>query len=280
VYVGGDTYDTATIANRYVAVVVPLLAVLVGVALSDLASSTPAGRRRTLMAGVALGVLTVVAVAAGAGVRFWLHSQLGGVPALPAVGWRVLPPLAMAATVLAAVTFLRRRPQWAFACVALTVAVAFTGRDLWMWARYNTAAATFSKQMTRYGLDLRRATDDQAVIATGAAGAIGYYSHREVVDLLGYSDSHIAHEPPATPVFIPGHDKFDYAYSVLGLRPDIVASVASIPESAAQAILRGGYRQVGPGVFIRNDSTHVDGPALDQADARLYGSSQFGRRAT
>ena len=57
------------------------------------------------------------------------------------------------------------------------------------------------------------------------AGAIPYFDHRPSVDLLGKSDPFIAHQPPHPGALYPGHMKWDYAYSVAALRPDVIAQL-------------------------------------------------------
>ena len=77
-------------------------------------------------------------------------------------------------------------------------------------------------QRTRLGLHIQQHTDPEAVIAVHAAGQIPYYSERTVIDLLGKNDRVIAQGPPAA-AFAPGHNKWNYAYSLLELKPDVVA---------------------------------------------------------
>jgi hypothetical protein len=113
--------------------------------------------------------------------------------------------------------------------------------------------------MTRYALVLRAATDNNATIATGAAGQIGYFSERTIVDILGYTDEHIAHLPPTGAAFIPGHNKFDVDYSIGVLRPDVIAGTFPRQSQAVRdRILSFGYDELGPQLFVRRDSTHVD----------------------
>lgn len=74
-------------------------------------------------------------------------------------------------------------------------------------------------------------TTPDARIAVHWAGTTPYFSRREYIDLFGKSDKIIAHEdvnvslmPNDASKFIffnPGHTKWNYAYSVLHLRPDI-----------------------------------------------------------
>lgn len=68
------------------------------------------------------------------------------------------------------------------------------------------------RSYAKEGLALRSATTPDAVVAAHAIGAMAYFSHRQVVDLLGKVDPVIAHMRPRT-AFWPGHDRWDYHYS-------------------------------------------------------------------
>jgi hypothetical protein len=97
------------------------------------------------------------------------------------------------------------------------------------------------------GLAIARSTRPEARIACFWAGATPYFAHRYAVDLLGKSDAHIAHGPPRGPSGRPGHNKFDYDWSLGTLRPDVLVSNQTAAD--AEAVMRnvrageehGGY---------------------------------------
>ncbi len=91
------------------------------------------------------------------------------------------------------------------------------------------------KKMTRIGLKLRDITTPGAKIAVVWAGSIPYFSDRFSIDLLGKSDDFISHLPARVKTckeFHPGHNKYDYAYSIGKLRPDVVLRLWQHPEEA------------------------------------------------
>jgi hypothetical protein len=113
-------------------------------------------------------------------------------------------------------------------------------------------------------------------IAAGGVGGVQYWSDRPVLDVLGKSDEHIARSAPVAERFLPGHDKYDTAYTVDELQPDVVAQ--GIP---ADELLRRGYvparstlapfsEGVGYGeewvVFVRPDSQLVRWDLLERLD--------------
>lgn len=94
-----------------------------------------------------------------------------------------------------------------------------------------------------YKIALRKVTlidalsEPDAVIGVRGAGYLPYYTGRPAVDLLGKNDPHIARLPPHLDVLPaqlrgariwPGHVKYDFAYSIGELRPDILESVSHL----------------------------------------------------
>jgi hypothetical protein len=65
------------------------------------------------------------------------------------------------------------------------------------------------------------------------AGIVFYYSDVQGIDLLGKNDAHIA-RLPALYGDIPGHNKFDFDYSLLQLKPDYVNASFALPVDVAQ----------------------------------------------
>jgi hypothetical protein len=126
------------------------------------------------------------------------------------------------------------------------------------WIKWTLANAPMLRtdiQRAKLGLQINHYTQPEAVIAVHAAGQIPYFSERKTIDLLGKSDPVIAKGLPATN-FAPGHNKWDYEYSIVQLRPDVVADnfnklrgfMADHPE----------YVLLPNGIYVRGDSRLVD----------------------
>jgi hypothetical protein len=86
--------------------------------------------------------------------------------------------------------------------------------------------------LTALGIAAREATLPGATVAAAAVGAIGYFSDRRIVDLLGKNDRRVARLLMRRPLrqdparfFHPGHLKWSYPYSLGELRPDVVAQL-------------------------------------------------------
>lgn len=90
------------------------------------------------------------------------------------------------------------------------------------------------------GVLIDRYTAPDARILVAAAGAVGYFSHRTAIDMLGKTDREIAHSPPH-PGAPTGHDHFDVDRS-LARRPDLIVTFGSqaLAEHAAAETLASG----------------------------------------
>lgn len=81
------------------------------------------------------------------------------------------------------------------------------------------------------GLFVHDITTENARILVISAGGIPYYSERFCYDMLGKADLKIAHGPMHMPDGIslldwrPGHNKWDWDYSVTQLKPDIITEL-------------------------------------------------------
>jgi hypothetical protein len=81
---------------------------------------------------------------------------------------------------------------------------------------------------------LRDHTPENAKVADIWAGSVFYFSHRPGIDFLGKCDRHIAHGKSNPASNYPGHNKFDYDYSVGQLHPDYVVSSFKLPVTEAE----------------------------------------------
>ena len=98
------------------------------------------------------------------------------------------------------------------------------------------------------GLLLKQNTPPTSKVADFWGGSPYYFSERYGVDLLGKSDRHIA-QLPVTPTSgtLPGHNKFDYQYSLGELKPDFVAASFSwsVTEPDLRRAATGDYPYAG-----------------------------------
>ena len=219
---GGDAWEYFLIPNRYLT---PSLVLLLVLAVA------------VLRAGPSTTTITV-------GER----RGLGWVVVLAACG-----PAVVYLTVLEAprpdLSLVALAPGGTWLGVALPVLIVGLVVGLWLWrsevgrdrvgvvmvAVLTLAGAVAAPSLAFGGIDraadysvlgeqIAAITEPEARVAVVAAGATQYVSRRPAVDLLGKSDERISKAPPATDALVlPGHNKYDFAYSIGELQPDVVA---------------------------------------------------------
>jgi hypothetical protein len=146
--------------------------------------------------------------------------------------------------------------------IAAAVLLVISGKPWLSWVADNAPLRQADIRRARAGVAIAESTSPDAIIAVHAAGQIPYYSNRRTIDLLGLNDAIIAMGPLAGP-FYPGHDKWNYEYSIKQLRPDLIADnwirLGEYMRNEPQ------YRQLDNGMYVRQDTALVDVPALLQA---------------
>jgi hypothetical protein len=268
VWVGGDAWESSAFANRFLSVALPLVVVVLirGVA-AWLAVGAPGGLQ------LVVGALGAVAIAAGG---------LGLVPFPDHVAPEGVVLGMATAAVLIPMGFLafsafRRRPHaftTAAVCLATAAVAMLMVTSLLPAAAHLQAGAEENRgdsQAIRAGLALSTITEKNAKVAVWAAGAVGYYSRRPMIDVLGKSDRRIAGLPARQTLggryigVATGHDKWDLGISVRELAPDVVYGPWSVPEILDE--LRGyGYEPLcttdGIPFYVREGSLLVHRESL------------------
>ncbi|MGD0708076.1 MAG: hypothetical protein ABSA51_06440 [Anaerolineaceae bacterium] len=146
--------------------------------------------------------------------------------------------------------------------ISLAAIVIMSGAPWFKWMLYNAPLLNDDISGTELGIHIRDNTDQNVVIAVHSAGQIPYYSNRRTIDLLGVNDPVIAKGPPATSLFRPGHNKWNYEYSIMTLKPDLVADEwGQLAEFLAD---KPDWYRLANGIWIRKDSTHINIEGLEQ----------------
>jgi hypothetical protein len=128
--------------------------------------------------------------------------------------------------------------------------------------------------MSETGMLLQDATKPGGRIALAWAGTTGYYSERQLVDMLGKSDRHVAETTPKPEEggfgssFVPGHSKWDEDWSIGHLRPDIVLDLPRVPPPSTMLdkLRLWGYTNAclinGQHIWVRSDSAQINSSKL------------------
>lgn len=264
IWVGADAWEWMIMLNRYVATSLPAFIAVVTIGLGHLMQTGIPSTRRLLPAAT-----LIVVAGLGVGVATNPISYFKMPAAVFMVG--LVCVIALCVISLGAVRGSEGR-RWpnvvaivSAAAAAVVVASLTAGFDALLTGTYPHVSDDFS--MSQRGKELGRVTEPDAQVATMWAGAPAYYARRPMVDLLGKSDRRVANGPPALPPvpsglawFFPGHNKWDYDYSVGQLQPDVVFQAHTWDETLRQ-LAQWGYVERclsdGTPIYARSDSAKV-----------------------
>lgn len=262
-WVGGDAWEWMGYANRYLTVVLPLAVTLAALGAERLFDSK-GGRSlpRSLVAG-GIGVL-LLATALSSVIAPDKRPPLTptDLMSLAAAGSRMLVGVCF---LLRAVALTSGRPTWprwkwattAFVPTLSALLLTLSATAVSEWISGNAVHVLDDARMARLGLGLRETTTRDASIGVVWAGAIPYFSSRRSVDFLGKNDMYVARLPPRLP-FIPGHNKWDYTYSVGTRRPDVIVQIRAATAEDIRFVLSEGYDRIGRRTFVLAGSPKVD----------------------
>ncbi len=222
VYVGGDSYDT-TFLDRYLVPYLPLLFVLAVLGTAELAAPAPDRRRAMAITGAAIVIGSLLTLSNVLPVE---NLQQIGTQQTSDINWWGLLSLAVGlGIVLAVVLSMLDHSTGTGVVIWLTGAMVLCMNSVpvYIWNQDGTWASVFDRVLAVDGTALANSVPANATIAVRGAGNIALFDHRTSIDLLGYTDHTVASGPPhQTPTFQPGHDKWNYRYSIHKERPDIV----------------------------------------------------------
>ena len=255
VYIGGDAWE-GEMLNRFYATTLPLLPIIIGLTFNTI-------RKRITPTLISLAL---VATSVGAGITvnpFGFSREHFGIVAVVSI---------LIALIIFFISFIPRDGFLAGAVVAAVcltvsaypVAKQYRHRDLLL--THNNLFVTESVE------SVRDTTEAGASIGTIWAGVPAYYSHRTMLDLLGKNDTFIATSAPHGD-FFPGHNKWDYNYSIGKLRPDVIFQTydRDIEKNLHLRIANWGYKKMCPitgtfepkGYYYRTNSTQVKWDSLE-----------------
>jgi hypothetical protein len=140
--------------------------------------------------------------------------------------------------------------------LGLATVFLVSGQQWLVWAMKNAPALESDIVRAKVGVLVRDGTDRDATVAAHAAGQIPYFAERYAIDLLGKNDAVIA-KGPRVWGSQPGHNKWDYAYSILELQPDVVADQWMFSGGFLEAH-SDGYEMLPNGIWVKRSSELVD----------------------
>lgn len=267
IYVGGDAWEWVGTANRFMTLAMPALAILVALAIIKFLRSACSDQRI-----VRRPIQWALALAGGASLaRALLHTlpprsdeSSGFLLAVLGLGIILLGIFCGPWLVAKLAVHLRDRRVPVLALgLAACITLCANGVVMLGWYKDSGLHVQDDANAARWGLFLREATRREAVIAVIWAGAIPYFSQRPTLDLLGKCDPVVAKGPVAVKTFFPGHNKWNFAYSIGERRPDLIVQYFESPENN-RSLERWGYQKLPNGMFFRRGAPLVRGNLVGQ----------------
>ena len=249
VYIGGDAWE-GEMLNRFYATILPLIPLIIGLSFN-------AVRKRATPAVISIA-LVLTAVGAGVTVNPFGYSEKH---------FYVVAVVSVAISlVICLLTFIPRNGYVAGAIVAAICLIVSAYPMAQQQKNNDLLLARTNLFVTESVETMRDTTEAEARIATIWAGVPAYYSNRTMLDLLGKNDTFIATSTPHGD-FFPGHNKWDYNYSIGELQPDVIFQTFDrrIEKDLHQRIVNWGYKKMCPitgtfgprGYYYRTNSTQI-----------------------
>jgi hypothetical protein len=260
VYIGGDAWE-GEMLNRFYATIVPLVPLIVGLSFNTL-------RKRATPAVISIAVV-LTAVGAGVSVNPFGFSNkhfyiVAGVSVVIAL-------------VVCLLSFISRDGYVAGAVVAAVCLIVSAYPMAQQQRHSDLLLARTNLFVTESVETMRDTTEVGASIATIWAGVPAYYSHRTMLDLLGKNDTFIASSAPHG-AFFPGHNKWDYDYSIGKLQPDVIFQTfdRGLEIDLHERIINWGYKKMCPitgtfgprGYYYRTNSTQIKWASLKECASK------------
>jgi len=249
VYIGGDAWE-GEMLNRFYATILPLIPLIIGLSFN-------AVRKRVTPVLISLAVL-ITSIGAGVTVNPFGYSEKH---------FYVVAVVSVAISlVICLLTFIPRNGYVAGAIVAAICLIVSAYPMAQQQKNSDLLLARTNLFVTESVETMRDTTEAEARVATIWAGVPAYYSNRTMLDLLGKNDTFIATSTPHGD-FFPGHNKWDYKYSIGELQPDVIFQTfdRGLEKNLHQRITNWGYKKMCPitgtfgprGYYYRTNSTQI-----------------------
>lgn len=139
--------------------------------------------------------------------------------------------------------------------LAVVLIAAANRRELLDWYRTKGFQVEQDARVVRSALQIKANTSPEAKVAVVWAGAVPYFSRRRALDILGKNDPVIARmEPRPLPWFYPGHNKWNYAWTIGTGQPDVIHELWFSGEEDRAYLSSLGYKALPNGSFVRVSS--------------------------
>lgn len=260
VYIGGDAWE-AEMFNRFYATILPLVPLIIGLSFNTV-------RQRITPLFVSLALL-VTSIGAGVTVNpFGFSEKHLYIVAIVSI---------VSALIIFLISFIPRDGLMAAAVIAAVCAIV-SAYPVAQQLKNNDLMLTRTNLFVTESVEtMRETTETGASIGTVWAGVPAYYSNRTTLDLLGKNDTFIATSAPHGD-FFPGHNKWDYNYSIGKLQPDVIFQTfdRGLEVDLHKRIINWGYKKMCPitgtfgssGYYYRINSTQIKWASLKECASK------------
>jgi hypothetical protein len=247
--------------NRFYATILPLVPLIIGLSFNTV-------RKRIAPAFISLSVM-VTSIGAGITVNpFGFSEKHLYIVAIVSI---------VSALIIFLISFIPRDGLMAAAVIAAVCAIV-SAYPVAQQLKNNDLMLTRTNLFVTESVEtMRDTTDTGASIGTVWAGVPAYYSNRTTFDLLGKNDTFIATSAPHGD-FFPGHNKWDYNYSIGKLQPDVIFQTfdRGLEVDLHKRIINWGYKKMCPitgtfgssGYYYRINSTQIKWASLKECASK------------
>ena len=233
IYVGGDSWDMSGLLNRYIAVALPAVVIVLIVRFQDIYFS-----KLSLLIFICVSLITFFIYG-----FFWDGSSLLNFEFDQLKFLKLLYYFTFCVLVIVIGMYFQSNWRFKFNILAISLLIiCYTSFDYWLqWVKQGQSAFIVEdRNVLSWSLNLDVIASENASIAVAHAGLPAYISGNKMVDLLGKNDSFISRLEPRGLIF-PGHNKWNYDYSIGKLKPDLIAETWYMTDSDRENFTRWGY---------------------------------------
>jgi arabinofuranosyltransferase len=235
IYVGGDSWDMSGLLNRYIAVALPAIVIVIIVGSQKLNFS-----KLSLIIFFCITLLTNFIYG-----FFWsgnslLSFEFDQLKFLKLFSYSIFCILIIAVGMWLPSSY---RSKLNILAISLLI-IGYTSFGYWFqWIKQGESAfIAEDRNVLSWSIKLNEIALENASIAVAHAGLPAYLSRNEMVDLLGKNDSFISHLEPRGLIF-PGHNKWNYEYSIGVLKPDLIAETWYMNDIDRENFTKWGYKK-------------------------------------
>ena len=215
IYVGGDAWEVYGFANRFLSISIPFIFFLVVFADEFNLGKLKKYQVFFLSLSFYLIIFTLNSTVNPLNINFMEIRT----PHL--LYWFLL-------TILLFLSYLNKNIHYVF---GILITIVLSLEPMTYFINNNAHILKTEYLNTEIGKELQLITTENAKVGVFWAGSIAYYSEREMIDFLGKSDNFVGRINPKRNLnnknynfndFHPGHNKWDFQYSIGELKPDII----------------------------------------------------------